>query len=482
MICVSYTRMTTCNMFEEVSEDIISVQNKRIAEYAAKRKWKIMKKYSDRKSDRDEDTAFRNLKEDGISQKFDCVIFDSLYRFGTSVYVAFDVLFKTFCPGGIHFASVEDDFCSLDYTDEEVREFLNAKRAEYKKLRHDETVRRYVETRQYNKYGYLYIDDTMELVIDEEVADNIRTVFKLMSEGLKPKKIATIMNERGIEPPNSYLKRMGTNRRWTTQKGWLASQVSNISMNRMYAGVLSRTINSEKVNVPCPAIVSEELFDKVQAIHKSKQNGTRTQTKPTDNPLSWIFFDYDSGWNILRYKSQSNGEDVCKLRYPKPKELNYPKMSIPYSVVITEIQRLLYNERDKAQEARRRLNTPECRNYKKDRLEEVRMKAQAVFKRMTDAEYSAWQNGARLSDEEFQKNDAELQALITQHKKFDFMLSENNPWIRLFADLELPENMTSREMRKYIVRATCEKFETVRIEIKERDAFLALPQEWFSEV
>ena len=482
MICVSYTRTMSCSLLEEVPEDIISTQNKRIAEYAAKRKWKITKKYSDRKSDRSEDAAFRSLKEDGISQKFDCVIFDSIYRFGASVYHAYDALYKIFYPGGIHFASVEDDFCSLDYTEEEVKEYLNSKRAEYKKLRHDETVRRAVETRQYNKYGYRYIDDTMELVIDEQVADNIRTVFKLMSEGLKPKKIANIMNERGIEPPNSYLKRMGTNRRWTKQKGWLDAQVRNISANRMYAGVLSRTINCEKVNVPCPAIVSEELFDKVQAVVKSRQHGTRAQVKPTDNPLYWKFFDYDSGWSILRYKNRSNGEDVCKLSYPKPDEVNYPKMSIPYDFVIAEIRRLLYEERNKAQTARRILNTHECREYKKERLEEIRMKAQTVFKRMTDAEYSAWQSGARLSDEEFRENDAELQDLLSQYKAFDFMLSEENPWILLYADLELSENMTSQELRKYAVRATCEKFEKIRIEIKEKNAFLALPQEWFAEV
>ena len=157
-------------------------------------------------------------------------------------------------------------------------------------------------------------------------------------------------------------------------------------------------------------------------------------------------------------------------------------MSIPYDFVIAEIRRLLYEERNKAQTARRILNTHECREYKKERLEEIRMKAQTVFKRMTDAEYSAWQSGARLSDEEFRENDAELQDLLSQYKLFDFMLSDENPWILLYADLELSENMTSQELRKYAVRATCEKFEKIRIEIKEKDAFLVLPQEWFAEV
>ena len=484
MICVSYTRTMSCSLLEEVPEDIISIQNKRIAEYAAKRKWKITKKYSDRKSDRDEDTAFRNLKEDGISQKFDCVIFDSIYRFGTSVYHAYDALYKIFYPGGIHFASAEDDFCSLDYTEEEVKRYLNAKRDEFKKLHYKETTGRCIEMRHYNKYGYRYIDGTMELEIDEEVADNIRTIFKLMSEGFTLKETADYMNEHGIEPPNSYLIRMGTNRRWTKdKKEWLCAHVGNITSNRMYAGVLSRTIKCEKVTVPCPAIVSEELFDKVQALKIAKRRGTRPKIKLTDNPLLRMFFDYDSGWTIQKSKMQNETRDpIFKIKYPKPKEVNYPKPWIPYDEVIVSVRNLLLKEREKAQLAERMIDTPELFAYKEKLLEEIRRKAQAVFKRMTEAEYSAWQNGTVSSAEEFQENDAVLQDLLLQTSELEMFLSKKNPWIRLYSGLELSDNLTSYEVKKYIVRATCEKFETVRIEIKEKDAFLALPQEWFAEV
>ena len=86
MICVSYTRTMSCSLMEEVPSDIIAQQNRRIAQFASVRKWKIEKKYSDRKADRNEDTAFRSLKEDGISGKFDLVVFDSINRFGITPY------------------------------------------------------------------------------------------------------------------------------------------------------------------------------------------------------------------------------------------------------------------------------------------------------------------------------------------------------------------------------------------------------------
>ena len=110
MICVSYTRTMGWSILEEPAADTISVQNRSITEYAAKRKWKIAKKYSDRKHDRNEDTAFRALKEDGISQKYDCVIIDSMQHFGITGYHAYDLLSVVFLPAGIHFAVVEDDF------------------------------------------------------------------------------------------------------------------------------------------------------------------------------------------------------------------------------------------------------------------------------------------------------------------------------------------------------------------------------------
>lgn len=481
MICVSYTRTMSCSLLEEAPADIISAQNKRIAEYASKRKWKIEKKYSDRKSDRNEDTAFRSLREDGISQKYDCVIFDSMLRFGTTVYHAYDVLAIVFLPAGIHFAVVEDDFCSVDHTKDETFEYLKQKRHEYRIMHTKETTGRHLENRMYKKYGYRYVEGNMELEIDEEAAENIRTLFALICDGHTLQRASEIMNERGIEPPHLYMKRNGSNRKGNEKDGWLASQVRNIISNPLYTGRWVRTINCEKVLCSCPAIVSEEVYNRAVNVCLARQKGSRKGCKPSSNALSGIFFDYDSGCHIHQYRNQASGEKIFRLQYPKPANVNYPKMVISYDIVDSAVRDLLHMEQKKARLAIRMFDTPEFRTYKETRIEEIRIRAQAVFKRMMNMEFSSWQEQTEYPMVEQERNETELRALLSQIDEIEMMLSAKNPWVQLYANMKLSANLTSLELKKWITSATCEKFETVRIETKEKEAFLQLPQEWFRE-
>lgn len=91
-----------------------------------------------------------------------------------------------------------------------------------------------------------------------------------------------------------------------------------------------RTINCEKVIVPCPAIVSAEVSRKAKESLLAKKKASRAISSPINNALSGIFYDYDSGWEIFQYRTQSTGEKIFRLRYPKPDELDYPKMLISY--------------------------------------------------------------------------------------------------------------------------------------------------------
>lgn len=478
MICVSYTRTMSCSLMEKVPSDIISRQNERIAKYASARKWKIEKKYSDRKQDRNEDTAFRSLKEDGISGKFDLVVMDSIYRFGTTVYHAYDVLALVFLPAEIHFAVVEDNFCSADCPQEEVLTYLKNKRMEYRKLHSKETTGHKLENRVYEKYGYRHKDGVMELVIDEEAAENIRMIFSLICEGKTLKQTATIMNERGIEPPNMYMKRIGINKSCTGKSEWIGSQIRNIISNTIYMGEWVRTINCEKVIVPCPAIVSAEVSRKAKESLLAKQKASRAISSPINNALSGIFYDYDSGWEIFQYRTQSTGEKIFRLRYPKPDELDYPKMLISYDEVIGQVRELLLQEQEKAKTAIRAFATPKFAKYKEGRINELREQAQEVYRRMLQIEFAAWKENSPPSDvaKVQSENDVELQALLDKIEETETLLSAENPWVKLYANMKLPKELTSKDLKPYITSATLEKFETVRVQIKEIEAYLQLPQ------
>ena len=51
------------------------------------------------------------------------------------------------------------------------------------------------------KYGYILSEDRKELLVEEEAATIVREVFQMLLDGVSVKKIADIMNERGVESP-----------------------------------------------------------------------------------------------------------------------------------------------------------------------------------------------------------------------------------------------------------------------------------------
>lgn len=124
MRCVSYTRTTSCKSSESIPTDIIQQQNEQIQKYIQSHGWKLVAKYSDRKRDDNENTAFEEMTMDGISRKFDMVVVNSIDRCGKYISCAEDVLAKTFFPAGIHFSVVQDDFCSIGKSREEIGEYF----------------------------------------------------------------------------------------------------------------------------------------------------------------------------------------------------------------------------------------------------------------------------------------------------------------------------------------------------------------------
>ena len=155
---VSYTRSISSRIGEENPSNTIAEQNERIAQYLKKRGCSISEKYSDRKRTAEATEGFDKLVQDGMARKFDAVAVDSIFRCGRTLPFAIEALQRTFYPLGIQFAVVEDDFCSVDKTAEEVAEYFNGKtidkiRSEFITNRQNQFEEGTLTHRQ-NKYGY----------------------------------------------------------------------------------------------------------------------------------------------------------------------------------------------------------------------------------------------------------------------------------------------------------------------------------------
>ncbi|MGK5512277.1 recombinase family protein [Brevibacillus formosus] len=124
-------------------------------------------------------------------------------------------------------------------------------------------------------YGYNYLQKTNELEIIPDEADVIKTIFELYCEGVGIRQIIGILDERGIRTRdgNSFAK----------------STISKILGNEKYCGTLIRNrlstgdflskLSSHKIKPKeewvvhenrIPAIVSKEIFEKVQKIRDGK--------------------------------------------------------------------------------------------------------------------------------------------------------------------------------------------------------------------
>lgn len=124
MRLVSYTRTTSWKENGDIPADIIRQQNESIRSYAKIHEWKLMKTYSDRKNDDNEESAFRQMLCDGMNRKFDAVIIHSIDRAGKSLWSAKEVLLQTFHMAGIGFVIVQDDFISVGKPNDEAAQYF----------------------------------------------------------------------------------------------------------------------------------------------------------------------------------------------------------------------------------------------------------------------------------------------------------------------------------------------------------------------
>lgn len=81
----------------------------------------------------------------------------------------------------------------------------------------------------YAPYGYKKQEnDKHKIIIDEDVADNIRKIYDMYIEGKKSNQIAEYLNSNKIKNPSRYMKLKNATKRWNTE------QINDILRNPFY--------------------------------------------------------------------------------------------------------------------------------------------------------------------------------------------------------------------------------------------------------
>lgn len=142
-----------------------------------------------------------------------------------------------------------------------------------------------------DNYGYTYDKENKTFIINEEQAKVVRRMFEMYASGMGFQKIANTLNKEGIKP--MYVKE------------WTKNNTSQILANSNYTGdlILQKTYRRDylskktiinKGEMPKylvegnhEAIISKELFDKVQELRKER--AIRYDVISTKNKNSYPF-------------------------------------------------------------------------------------------------------------------------------------------------------------------------------------------------
>ena len=495
MRCASYVRYTSCMPERNTPTDIIRLQNERIRKFIKDHGWVLTEKYTDRKQDPKADDAFRQMREDGISRKFDMVVVDSLFRCGVNVSYAEDVLLKIFYYAGIHFSVVEDNFCSMLLTVDEVEAYFKKKR----NFGIAGTLRRHKMEQYLNavysvhdeRYGYVLSEDRKSLVIDKTVAPIIRDIFYLIGEkDMTYQAVANLMNERGVESPMKHLVHTGQKHRPDVISNWTGTSVKRIAENTAYAGYWYRTLGGERIKMENEPIVDQALFDKVAAKYEKYPTRNLPRVQKSENAFIKQIFDKTSGRSLM-----------CKLhRVDEPYQTFslefWSKKKIHYDKVMEEVVSFLRKEQYATARALQWIMSDDGFRAKEERRAFLARRAKGLFDELVILEeqhlldYCNKENGymtteeyshrEKISTEKRSKNERAFQEIMEQLDELELLFSKRNPWIVFYGNLKISDKLTKNEIRKWLDKVFVENFETVEVVLLEKYTAWRdkLPNDW----
>ena len=197
-------------------------------------------------------------------------------------------------------------------------------------------------------YGYRKNPGTKKLVVDDEAAAIVRRIFAMCASGSGPSQIARILKKEQILTPTmyAYTKYGTTHVGLDTQRPyhWSGDTVADMLENEIYLG---NTVNMKhssrsykdkrRVEHPreeClvfenthPALVTQEVWDIVQRVRKSKHRRTNMDEQ---NKYSGLVFCSDCGSNMVLHRAHTmsasynhftcrtykkDGAEVCSAHY-----------------------------------------------------------------------------------------------------------------------------------------------------------------------
>lgn len=325
---------------DEKAGESTSIEHQRIIlqRYAEEHGGKIIGEYVDdgwsgTNFDRPE---VKRMLEDAQSGKIDTIIVKDLSRFGRNYIQVGQYIDYIFPAYGIRFIAINDnvdtaDRCSAAMDMMPIMNVFN----EWHAANTSKKIRAVLEASQrsgkYTNWSYPYgykagTDENRTAIIDEEAAKVVRRIYDLRLQGNSYRAIAKILTGDGIPNPATYFTRLdGKKINKSCSPYWAAKTVMWILSNPTYKGdtIQHKTTsisykNHKVITLPeseriikqnaHEAIISPDIWDKVQAVNKSVSRGKADKTA-TVHALSGLLICADCGKKL---KLKSGDFFVCR--------------------------------------------------------------------------------------------------------------------------------------------------------------------------
>lgn len=233
-------------------DDSESIQNQKnlLMKYALEKDWDIYNIYSDDDysgldADRPE---FNKMIRDAEIGKFNIILCKTQSRFTRDMELVEKYLHNKFLEWNIRFITIVDGVDTLDKNNKKSRQ-INGLINEWYCEDISESIKAVFRMKQktgkfigsFSCYGYSKDPkDKNKLIIDEEAAQIVKTIFNLYVEGNGTQRIANMLNKKNIPNPTKYKQMKGLKYKNSSLKNsyglWNKTTIKRILKNQVYIG------------------------------------------------------------------------------------------------------------------------------------------------------------------------------------------------------------------------------------------------------
>ncbi len=466
---------------------------------------------------------FNRLMDDVRAGKVKCVLVKDLSRFGRDYIEAGEYLEKIFPFLGVRFISITDGYDSLTAGDAEgalmipLKNMINDVYAKDISRKIITSFRARQEKGEYlpafPPYGYVKSKTkAYRYEVDEEVAPYVRMIFEWKAAGVSHSEICKRLNDMGAVTPARRKVELGI---WHAEKYkhtiWHGRTIIDIMKNATYTGTLvyGRMPKSLYQGIKChrakpdewrcipdahEAIVSQELFDKVQKIfdeRSARMQKKWAESKQVRDKIVNLFVKriycgdcgkrmrFVKGNNALRDKNFYYTNYVCggyldsgyrnctrhSIRYQDVADAVFAAMQVQMEYALNQ-EKMMQKLRGTAKERNLIDQYVAKVNYLTQELKKVNSRREGLFESFAEGilDEADYQYAKKSYDEEYASLEKQLSEAKSRKKELDGVLTANNEWLQAMHKVEdateLDQDLVNALVKKVLI------YEDNRVEVE----------------